>query len=121
MKFVLVTRSEEIRQAASGAFPASDRLLVFDDWEAALDACDGADLIFVDQVATLDTPHKIAGYERFAEAKMAHEVAAKVPLVLIAPPVDYELDFYTGYLGFVLAQVRQPVTDKIFRRAATWV
>ncbi len=44
-----------------------------------------------------------------------------MPLVLIAPPIDYELDFYTGYLGFVLAQVRQPVTDKIFRRAATWV
>lgn len=121
MKFVLVTRTEEIRQAAGGAFPATDRLLVFEDWEAALDACDGADLIFVDQVATLDAPHKIAGYERFAEAKMAHDVAAKVPLVLIAPPADYELDFYTGYLNFVLAQVRQPVTDKIFRRAATWV
>lgn len=121
MEFVLITKDKAIKEAAEHAFPASDRLQVFENWEEALDAAEGADLLFVDQVATLDTPHKIAGYERFAEIKMAHPTAKDIPVVLISPPADYEMDFFTGYLGFVLAQVRHPITDKVFRRAATWV
>lgn len=121
MKFVLVTKDEEISQAAGNAFPASDELIVHQEWNPALDACEGADLIFVDMLATLEVPHKIAGYEKFAEAKMGHSVANSVPLVLIGVPADYELDFMSGWPNFVFAHVRRPVTDKIFRRASTWI
>jgi hypothetical protein len=121
MKFVLITREEAIVEAARLAFPPSDVLAVFADWAPALDACEGADLLFVDLVATLETPHRIAGYEKFAQAKMSHAVASTVPLVLIAPPADYELDFMSGWPDFVFAHVRRPVSDKTFRRASTWV
>jgi hypothetical protein len=121
MRFVIVTRDPEVQQAASKAFPQSDEVSIFADWEPALDACSDADLLIVDLLATLDEPHKIAGYERFALAKMAHETAKDVPLVLIGAPDDYSLDFMTGWPNFVYAHVRRPVTDKIFRRAATWV
>lgn len=80
-----------------------------------------ADLMFVDLLATLREPHKIEGYEEFAMGKMAHETARDVPLVLISPPDDYELDFMAGWPNFVFAHVRRPVTYKIFRRASTWV
>lgn len=121
MKFVLITKDEEVVAAARGAFPPSDELLIFDEWIKALDAAAGADLLFVDLLATLDEPNKIGGYERFANAKMLHEVAQSVPLVLIAAPDDYELDFMAGWPDFVFAHVRRPVSDKIFRRASTWV
>ncbi len=121
VKFIVVTQDAEIKEATNGAFQPEDETLIFEDWSAALDACDGADLIFVDLLATLDTPHKIAGYEKFAEVKMKHPVAAPVPLVLIAAPTDYELDFLAGFPNFVFAHVRRPVTYKILRRASTWV
>lgn len=121
MKFVLVTKDLEVSDSASRAFPPSDEVLHFEDWGPALDACFGADLLFVDLIATLVEPHKIAGYEAFAVAKMQHGIACDVPLVLIAQPADYELDFITGWPNFVFAHVRRPVTDKIFRRASTWV
>ncbi len=121
MKMVLITRDEQLATAARSAYAASDQLIVFEDWAPALDACIGAKLLFVDLVATLDEPHKIAGYERFAQAKMGHPDADTVPLVLIAPPADYELDFLTGWPDFVFAHLARPVTDKVFRRASTWV
>jgi len=121
VKFVLITRDQATIDAAKAAFPPSDQLLVFENWTGALDACEGADMLFVDLVATLDEPHKIAGYEAFAMGKMAHEEAKLTPLVLISPPEDYELDFMVGWPDFVFAFVRKPVTDKIFRRASTWV
>jgi len=121
MKFVVITRDEEIADAASRGFDASDEVLVFDDWEPALEATDGADMLFVDMLATLEAPHKISGYERFAEAKMSHANANSVPLVLIGVPADYELDFMTGWPNFVFAHIRRPITDKIFRRASTWI
>lgn len=121
MRFVIVTRDPEVESAAANAFPATDEVSIFAEWEAALDASPGADLLFVDLLATLDEPHKIAGYERFALAKMAHESAKDVPLVLIGPPEDYALDFMAGWPNFVFAHVRRPVTDKVFRRASTWV
>ena len=52
---------------------------------------------------------------------MAHEKAKNVPVVLIAPPEDYELDFMTGWPDFVFGHVRRPVDYRIFRRASTWV
>jgi hypothetical protein len=121
MKFVLITRDADVVKAAQGAFPPSDSLAVHDKWEPALDDCKGADLVFVDLLATLEEPHRIAGYEKFALAKMEHPVAKDTPLVLIAPPDDYEIDFMAGWPDFVFAHVRRPVTDKIFRRASTWV
>jgi hypothetical protein len=121
MKFVLVTRDKDMAKEAKKGFHPDDDLEVFSDWAKALDACEGADLLFVDQVATLESPHKIAGYEKFGEAKMAHKHAKSVPLVLISPPEGYELDFMVGWPNFVFANVRKPVNYKIFRRASTWV
>lgn len=121
MKFVLLTKDPEVVKATKGAFQPDDELVIVDDWEVALDACSGADLLFVDLLATLDTPHKIAGYEKFAAAKMAHAVADLVPLVLISAPADYALDFMSGWPNFVFAHLQRPITFKLFRRASTWV
>lgn len=121
MKFVLITRDEDVKAATQGAFQPDDELLIHDEWADALEACEDADLLFVDLVATLRTPHKIAGYEEFAEAKMDHPIAGPVPVVLIAPPEEYELDFMAGFPNFVFAHLRRPLSYKIFRRASTWV
>jgi len=121
MKFVVITRDPELEASAREGFHPSDQCLAFSEWAPALDAAEGADLIFVDLVATLEEPHKIAGYEKFAQAKMAHPTAAKVPLVLIAAEESYELDFMVGWPDFVFGQLRRPVNYKIFRRASTWV
>ena len=121
MKFVLVTKDKEMASEAKKGFHPSDKLQVFGEWSEALDACKGADLLFIDLVATLEKPHKIAGYEKFGEARMAHKHASAVPLVLISPPEGYELDFMVGWPNFVFANIRKPVTFKIFRRASTWV
>jgi hypothetical protein len=123
MKYVLLTKDPEIADAARSpsAFPPSDTVAVHKTTESALDDCRDADLIFVDLIATLKEPHKIAGYEDFAMKKMSHETAKDVPLVLIGAPDDYDLDFMTGWPDFVFAHLRRPVTDKIFRRASTWI
>lgn len=121
MKFVLLTTDSTMIEDAREGFHPSDTFVAFDAVDEALQACEGADLLFVDLLSTLDEPHKIAGYERFAQQKMGHAIAAPIPLVLIAPPEDYELDFMTGWPGFVFAHIRRPVTAKIFRRASTWV
>lgn len=123
MTYLLVTKDPFAEDSflSPEAFLPSDRLMVFNEWKDALESCEGADLMFVDLVATLDEPNKIGGYERFAEAKMSHPVASDVPLVLIAAPHDYELDFMVGYPDFVFAQVAHPITTKIFRRASTWI
>ena len=120
MRFVLITKDAEMAQEAKEGF-SPYACEVFDDWNAALEHAAGADLLFVDLLATLTDPHKIAGYEAFAMAKMAHADTASVPLVLIAPPEDYELDFMAGWPDFVFGHVRRPVNSKIFRRASTWV
>ena len=118
-----MTNDSEIAEAARSpsAFPPDDVVSVHKDPDSALGDCEGADLIFVDLLATLKEPHKIAGYEEFAGKKMSHPVAAGTPLVLIAAPDDYDLDFMTGWPDFVFAHLRRPVTEKIFRRASTWI
>ena len=121
MRFIVITKDDEMAAAAREGFHPSDELEVFDDWAKALDASAGADLMIVDQIATLDEPNKVAGYERFAQAKMEHAEAAQVPLVLISPDPDYEMDFVSGWPDFVFANVRRPVGYKLFRRASTWV
>jgi hypothetical protein len=121
MKFVILSRDPVIVTEAGKAFQPDDQVVICSEWPAALEACSQADMIFVDLIATLATPGLIAGYEEFAEAKMAHSVASKTPLVLIAPPEDYELDSMVGYPDFVMFQVRRPVTFKILRRMSTYV
>jgi|GEM_PF-497729 len=121
MKFVVITKDSEIEAAAREGFHPSDECHICQDWTEGLDACEGADLLFVDLLATLTEPGKIAGYERFAEAKMSHPTAAPIPLVLISPPQDYELDFMAGWPNFVFGHVQRPVNYKIFRRASTWI
>lgn len=121
MKFILITKEPEIEAAARRGFHPDDEMKSFADWNEALNASAGADMMFVDLLATLDEPHKIAGYEKFAIAKMGHPIAKSVPLVLISAPLDYELDFMTGWPDFILGNIPRPVTDKIFRRASTWV
>lgn len=121
MKFVLFTTDSEMVEAAKEGFHPADTFVACDNVDSALGACEKADLIFVDLVSTLEEPHKIGGYEKFASRKMEHEFANTTPLVLIAPPEDYELDFMTGWPDFVFAHIRRPVTAKIFRRASTWV
>ncbi|MCH8978601.1 MAG: hypothetical protein IH945_05085 [Armatimonadetes bacterium] len=121
MKFVLITKDTHLVDEARKGFHPDDKLEAFEEWEKGLDACDGADLLFVELVATLETPHKISGYEKFGEAKRSHGTAAAVPLVLVSPEEEYELDFMVGWPDFVFANVRQPVSYKIFRRASTWI
>ncbi len=118
MKFVVITKDPKIRSAALDAFPSGDEMLVFEDWRPALAQCQGADILYVDLVATLTEPHKIAGYEEFAEAKMDHAIAALVPLVLFSPPDDYALDYLTGYPDFVSLNLKPPITAKSFRLAS---
>jgi len=121
MKFVVITKDPELAGAAREGFHPNDECLVFSDWVHALDRAEGADLLFVDLIATLIEPHKILGYEKFAAAKMAHAIACDVPLVLIAPEDSYDLDFMAGWPNFVHGHVRRPVNYRIFRRASTWV
>jgi hypothetical protein len=121
MKFVVITKDSEVELAAREGFHPSDECRIFSDWSEALPACEGADLLFVDLLATLTEPGKIAGYERFAEAKMSDPTASPVPLVLISPPQDYDLDFMAGWPNFVFGHVQRPINYKIFRRASTWI
>jgi len=132
MKYVILTRDEEIQSEAARAFQSDDEVIITDQVDVALDACQGAEMIFVDliatlkephkiAIATLKEPHKIAGYEEFAMAKMGHPVAKSTPLVLISAPPDYELDSMVGYPGFVFGQFARPITFKHLRRASTWV
>ena len=121
MKLVIITNDEEVVTAAKAAFRHEEEVHFFEDWRLALDASVGAELILVDLVTTLKEPHKIAGYEEFAYAKMAHETAKGVPLVLLSPPEGYELDFMTGWPDFIFAQLRKPVQEKVFRRVVTYL
>jgi len=121
MKFVLVTKDAQIEEAAQNAYRGRDELLVYQDWAEALEAAGNADLMFVDLIATLRQAGKIEGYEEFAYAKMQHEKAATIPLVVIAPPAEYELDGMVGWPNFVFAMVRRPVQERLFRQASGWV
>lgn len=121
MKFIVITKDEEMAAAAREGFHPSDELVIYDDWRVAFEASEGTDLMILDMLAALDEPHKVAGYERFAQAKMADDRAKGIPLVLISPELDYDMDFVLGWPDFVFANVRRPVNYKMFRRASTWV
>lgn len=121
MKFLVITKDPEVEEAARKGFHPSDEMECYSEWADALEHSKGADMMFVDLLATLTEAHKIAGYEEFAVAKMSHPDAKDIPLVLVAAPDDYELDFMTGWPNFVFGHVRRPVTEKIFRRASTWI
>ncbi len=121
MKFIVITQDREIEDSARKGLHPEDTTEFFSDWQLALDGCEGTDLLFVDMLATLEDPNKIAGYENFALAKMRHAKAKDVKVVLISPPQEYELDFMAGWPNFVFLHYRRPVDYKIFRRASTWV
>ena len=121
MKFVLITKDQEMVSEAQQGFHPSDTLVCFENWSDGLDASEGAGLMLVDLIATLVEPNKIAGYEAFANAKMTHAIAKDIPLVLISPPPEYELDFMAGWPNFVYGNIQRPVNYKLFRRASTWV
>lgn len=121
MNILLITKEDALIKEAKAAYESTDELAVFGDWKSALERCKGAELMIVDLISTLKTPNRIDGYEEFAAAKMAHPAAGEVPLVLIAPPDDYDLDSMVGWPDFVFGHVRRPVTMKIFRRISTWI
>ncbi len=123
MRYVLFSTDPEIIEAfrSPEAFFPTDDLAVAGTREECIAACVEADMLFVDLVATLDEPNKIAGYEAFHEMVIADEVASKVPLVLISPPTSYDIDFMVGWPDFVFANMPRPVSAKLFRRASTWI
>ncbi len=121
MKYVLITKDEELVEQSKKAFQSDDVVEIYSDWKQALECSADADLIFVDLICTLEEPHKIAGYEKFAQAKLSHAEVKKVPTVLISPPADYELDFMAGFPDLVFAYLRRPMSEKLFRRASTWI
>lgn len=120
MKLVFITKDPTIIETAKVAFRLDEELFFYEDWQLALDHCKNAELLFVDLEATLEEPHKIAGYERFAMEKMRHPIAKSVKVVLIAPEPEYTLDFMAGWPDFVFAHFRKPVHEKIFRRVVTY-
>lgn len=121
MRIVLITKEDELIAAAKEAYKATDELAVYGEWRDAISNCSDAELMIVDLLSTLKEPNQISGYEEFAMAKMAHEACSSLPLVLIAPPDDYELDSMVGWPNFVFGMVKRPVTMKIFRRISTWI
>ena len=121
MKYVLISRDPEVLEQAQSAFFPDDEVHLTQDWQEGLQLAGGADLIFVDLLATLKQENKIAGYEEFAEAKMADPNVSGVRLVLIWPPEDYVLDFMTGYPGFFFQHIQRPVTYQKLRRATTFI
>lgn len=118
---MLISRDSSMVSEAQKAYKLTDELTVFKDWKAALKSADSFELMIVDLLATLKEPNKIAGYEEFAQQKMSDKKAAKIPLVLIAPPDEYDLDSMVGWPDFVFGHVRRPITMKIFRRISTWL
>ena len=121
VRFIVVSSDPHIVGAAKEGFHPSDEALFFDDWHKALDKAEGADMMFIDLLDTLKEPHKIQGYEEFAEAKMSHAKASKVPLVLINAPDDYDIDCMVGWPDFLFGNIRRPVTSKVIRRMTTYV
>ena len=121
MKFVVITNDPQVEDAAREGFHPTDTCRITEDWAEALDMAHDADLLFVDLLSTLHEPHKIAGYEAFATAKMNHPGSKNTPLILISPPENYDLDFMAGWPNFVFGHVRRPVDYRVFRRASTWV
>lgn len=118
-RYILLSRDPAIAATAREALGAE--IAVLDRWQDALEAAAEAKVLIVDLIATLNPPHKIQGYEEFALAKMQHPTARGVPIVLISPPDDYELNAMIGWPDFLAANVRRPITRDLFRRVANWV
>lgn len=86
------------------------QLHVDSEWLRAIEKSAHADLMIVDLLATLNPPHRISGYVKFAEAKMK-SAAVQTPIVLIGPPVGYRLNGMVGWPGFLTAFVERPIDD----------
>jgi hypothetical protein len=85
-------------------------LIIEAKWERSLSSAVGSSLIILDLLATMSPPNRIAGYERFAEAKMK-SVVSNIPLALVGVPENYRLDGMVGWPGFLAAFVSRPVDD----------
>lgn len=123
MRYVLLSTDSDIIAAFKSpeAFFQTDDLVIASTSEEAVRATPGADMLFVDILATLTEPHRIAGYEVFHDLMLESAGAKDVPLVLISAPTDYEIDFMVGWPDFVFANMPRPVSAKLFRRASTWI
>ncbi|MCL6624624.1 MAG: hypothetical protein K6T17_08435 [Fimbriimonadales bacterium] len=120
-KVILVTDDRKIVRVAKEAYRDMAQLLLTSDWREALDWCGNADVLIVDLLATLEQPHKIGGYVKFAQAKMSHMKAKGTPLILIAVPEGYKLNGMVGWPHFVRAYLRRPITASMFQRILTWL
>lgn len=122
MRYVLFSTDPDIQAAfrSPEAFLASDQLFVATNRQEAVTLAASADMVFVDLISSLDEPHKIAGYEAFHDLMVENKVTG-VPVVLISPPTDYDIDFMVGWPDFVFANMPRPVSAKLFRRASTWI
>lgn len=121
MRFIVISADPQVVEAAKEGFHPADEALYFKDWREALDQAKGADMMFIDLLATLTEPHKIQGYEDFANAKMSHPGAKDVPLVLINAPDDYDIDSMVGWPDFLFGNLRRPINSKVIRRMTTYV
>lgn len=121
VKITVITRDPEVLECAKKAFRLDEVVQFFEDWKVAFESTEKPDMMIVDMVSTLDEPHKVAGYERFAHAKMDHALLKSVPLVMLNPPVGYDMDFYTGWPDFIFASLPKPITDKVLRRVVTYL
>jgi hypothetical protein len=120
-KVILVTEDPDIVRVAKEAYRDVAQLLLTSKWSEALDWCRNADVLIVDLLATLEEPHKIGGYVKFAQAKMSHMKAKGTPLVLISVPEGYKLNGMVGWPHFVRAYLRRPITANMFQRILTWL
>ncbi len=120
-KVILVTADPEVVSVAKEAYRDGVRLTITPHWNEALEGCGDADVLVVDMLSTLEKPHKIGGYVKFAQAKMSHEKARKTLLVLISVPEGYKLNGMVGWPNFLRAYLRRPLTARMFQRILTWL
>lgn len=121
MRVLVLTQRPEISGYATEALGGRVDLEIYTDWKEALERAEGADVMIADLISLLEEPHKIDGYEAFAMAKMAHETAKSVKLILIPAPTAYELDSMLGWPDFLFAQFHNPIGVQSFRQAMRWI
>ena len=121
MRVLVLTQRAEIAEYAKEALGERVDLEIHGNWKDALEIAEGADVMIADLVSLLNEPHKIEGYDAFALAKMSHENAKGVKLILIPAPADYELDSMMGWPDFLFAQFHNPIGTQSFRQAMRWI
>lgn len=121
MKVALITKNPVYGQLAREAEDEERKFVLFEDWREAFEHAAECDLMIADLISLLEKPHRIEGYRKFGEARLAHPIAARVPLVLIPAPDGYKLDGMIGWPNFLLGQLRHPITRETFRQVLRWI